>query len=180
MLINASGLIGAEIDAHQGGDRADTIRLIALAIGSRTPDEPDGWSRVAERIAALAPDFSTLHRFIRREPALLAAYFSVEARIHTLIARCGPAQRLLVRYAHDLAAARRPSIIELTNDERLRVRLYELSLIAGGPDPSTISAAAEELSLRTPDGISALAFLLLRTGRASPASAAAANHRRVA
>jgi hypothetical protein len=43
--------------------------------------------------------------------------------------------------------------------------LYELSLIAGAPAPTTIGAAAEDLSLRTPEGVSALAFLLLRMGR---------------
>jgi hypothetical protein len=156
-----------ESEQITNGNRAEKSRLIAIAIGSRLTDDTDGWTQVAERIAALVPDFATLLRFIRREPALLSAYFAVEARIRRLIAGCAPAQRLLVGYAHDLAAARRPSIVEMTDDELLRVRLYELSLIAGAPEPSTISAAAEHLSLRTPDGISALAFMLLRTGRVS-------------
>ena len=69
---------------------------------------------------------------------MLLAYFAVEARIRPLMEGSRPAERLLVRYAHDLAASRPPSIVGLTDDERLRVRLYELSLLAGAPDPSTI------------------------------------------
>ena len=168
MLIDDFGLICGEIDLHGCGDRGERRRLIALAIGRRSTDDPDGWARVAERIAAIGPDFATLLHFIRAEPALLPAYFAVEARVRRLIDGCGPAVRMLVRYAHDLAAARPPSIVALTNDERLRVRLYELSLLAGALEPSSIGAAADDLLLRTPDGIAALAFLLLRMGRASP------------
>ena len=168
MLIDDSGLICGEIDLHGCGDRGERRRLIALAIGRRSTDDPDGWARVAERIAAIGPDFATLLHFIRAEPALLPAYFAVEARVRRLIDGCGPAVRMLARYAYDLAAARPPSILALTNDERLRVRLYELSLLAGALEPSSIGAAADDLLLRTPDGIAALAFLLLRMGRASP------------
>ena len=167
MLIADSGPIGREIGAPACSERAERSRLIALAIGRRSPDDSEGWSRAAERIAALAPDFATLLRFIRREPALLSAYFAPEVHVLPLIERSRPAECLLVRYAHALAVARPPSIVDLTDDERLRVRLYELSLIAGAPAPSTIAAAADDLSLGTPEGISALAFLLLRMGRAT-------------
>jgi hypothetical protein len=168
MLINGSDRVGAKTEPRDDRDRATTSRLIALAIGRRSTDEPEGWSDVAERIAALAPDFALLHRFIRREPALLSAYFVDSARARALIERCRPNERLLVRHACDLAAGRPLPITVLTGDERQRVRLYELSLLAGAPEPASIAAAAEDLGLRTPEGISALAFLLLRT-RPTPA-----------
>ena len=167
MLIHGSGPIGDKIEARASGDRARTRRLIAVAIGARSTDDSEGWTRVAERIAALAPNFATLLRFMRREPALLSAYFAVEDHVCPLIERGGPAVRVLVRYAHDLAAGRAPSIAGLTEDERLRARLYELSLLAGAQEPSTIAVAAELLWLRTPSGLSALVFLLLKLGHAS-------------
>jgi hypothetical protein len=147
--------------------RAEKTRLIAIAIGSRSTGDPQGWAQVVERISDLGPDFATLLRFIRREPALLPAYFGAEARIRPLIETCGLAQRLQVSFAHDLARGRPPAIVELTEDERLRVRLYELALLAGAAEPSTIGAAAEELALRTPEGISSLIFLVMRMWRAA-------------
>jgi len=167
MLINDCGLIGGKNNARADGDRAGKYRLIAMAIGRRSTGDTDGWARVAEQIAALAPDFATLVHFIRREPDLLSTYFAVEARVRPLIAGSRPTERLLVRYAGDLAAARAPSIVDLTDDERLRARLYELFLIASASEQSPIAAAIKALELRTPDGITALVFLLLRMGRAS-------------
>ncbi len=168
MLLDDTGLISGKIEIPPGADRSRKTRLIALAICRRSADDTEGWSEVAEQIAALVPDFATLLRVIRREPALLPAYFAREARVRPLIEGGRPAERLLARCAHELAAGRTPAVVEWTDDERLRVRLYELCLIAGAPSPATIGSGAEQLSLRTPEGISALAFLLLRTGRASP------------
>jgi len=84
-----------------------------------------------------------------------------------MIGQGGPTDRLLVGYAHDLAMARDVSIVDLTEDERLRVRLYELALLCGARGPDTIDAAVQTLSLRTPEAISALAFVLFRSGRVS-------------
>ena len=169
MLLDDSGLIGGKIETHAGGDRAEKSRLIALAIGRRSADDTEGWTQVAEQIAALVPDFATLLRFIRREPALLPAYFAVEARVRPLIerrpARGAPPGSLRPRSGGGAAAANRGT------DERRATARAPLRALASSParrTPATIGAAAEQLSLRTPEGISALAFLLLRTGRASP------------
>jgi len=174
MLLDDSGLIGG-VAARQSDrpsaveiSRAEKSRLIALTIARRAPDDPDGWAQVAGQIAALAPDFATLLRFIRAEPALAPAYFAVAARVRPLIETSGPSTRLLVSAARDLATGRTPSITDLTDDERLRDRLYELCLLAGAASPSSTAAAAEDLSLQTPDGHSALVLLLLRTGRVAP------------
>ncbi|MCW2317952.1 hypothetical protein M2322_003517 [Rhodoblastus acidophilus] len=167
MLIDDSGLIGGARDARVTADRSKTSLLIAKAIANRSADSAQGWTQIAETIAALAPDFVTLLRFMRREPALLRAYFAVEDRIAPLIAVCGPAERALARYARDLAANRAQPIVDLADDENLRVRLYELALIAGAADPPSLGDAADALGLRTPTGVAALAFLLLKTERAS-------------
>jgi hypothetical protein len=162
MQINGSGQYCAVTEPQETCDRAAMSSLIALAIGRRSSEEFGGWESVAQQIAALSPDFATLLRFLRREPDLLSAYFADDARTQPLIERSRRHERLLIRHARDLAVGQARPVTELTDDERLRVRLYELSLIARAAEPISIAAATEELSLQTPEAVSALAFLLLR------------------
>ena len=140
MLINDFGLIGGWSDARACGDRGARSRLIAMAIGAKSTDDTNGWHQVADRIAMLAPDFATLLRFIRREPALLRSYFADESRVGAMIGQGGPTDRLLVGYAHDLAMAGDISIVDLTERRataRAALRTRASLRSTAGRTPST-------------------------------------------
>ena len=169
MLLDDTGLIDGKIDFHAGADRAEKVRLIALAIAAGRRTTRRAGLRSPEQIAALAPDFATLLRFIRREPALLAGLFRSRGP-RSPADRGEPARRAPPGSLRPRPRGRADAGNRRTDRRRAAARAALRALPHRRRGRARRRSARRRRIFRCArrKDISALAFLLLRTGRASP------------